>query len=140
MGPASRVFDHGEGDYPPAMERRRAVSRPDAPAVGAIDSTNHRCNTVGLKATLLTRNRIAHADEAFAEVVVWKVPQPLPGSPHLYKYRLAFVDRGICVIRFDNEAGKGDHFHLGDVETRYRFSSLDRLFDDFDRAIRRYKR
>lgn len=92
-----------------------------------------------MKATLLTRNRIAHADEAFAEVVVWKVPQPLPGSLHLYKYRLAFVVAGICVIRYDNEAGKGDHFHVGDVETRYRFSSLDELFADFDRAIRRYQ-
>ena len=28
---------------------------------------------------------------------------------HGFKYRLAFVVNGVCVLRYDNEAGKGDH-------------------------------
>jgi hypothetical protein len=31
------------------------------------------------------------------------------------------VVAGTCVLRYDNEAGKGDHKHLGAVETLYRF-------------------
>ena len=90
-----------------------------------------------MKATLLVRDRIAYADRAFAEVVVWRVPQPLPGSSHLYKYRLAFVIDGIGRLRYDNEAGKGDHHHIGDGrEAAYRFTTLDRLFADFGRDAR----
>jgi hypothetical protein len=88
-----------------------------------------------VKATLLVRDRIVYADQAFAEIVVWQVPQPLPGSSHAYKYRLAFVVRGACVLRYDNEAGKGDHRHVPAGEGRYRFTSLDKLFDDFERDI-----
>jgi hypothetical protein len=92
---------------------------------------------IALKATLLTRNRIAYADAAFAEVVVWHVPQPLAGSAHSYKYRLAFVVHGFCVLRYDNESGKGDHRHTLKQEVRYRFTSLDKLFADFERDVRR---
>ena len=91
-----------------------------------------------MKATLVVRNRIAHGDNLFAEIVVWLVPEPLAGSAHLYKYRLAFVAQGECVLRYDNEAGKGDHRHFNGSESRYRFSTLDKLFADFERDIRRY--
>ena len=92
----------------------------------------------GLKATLVVRNRITHGEEFFAEIVVWLVPEPLEGSAHTYKYRLAFVAHGECVLRYDNEAGKGDHRHARGSEARYRFSTLDKLFADFERDIRRY--
>ena len=91
-----------------------------------------------LKASLLVRNRIAYGDELFAEVVVWHVAQPLAGSTHTYKYRLAFVAHGACVLRYDNEAGKGDHRHLTGTEARYRFATLDKLFADFEREIGSY--
>ena len=89
-----------------------------------------------MKATLLVRDRIAHSDQAFSEIVVWHVPQPVAGSSHPYKYRLAFVDCGTCPLRYDNEAGKGDHRHAPEGESRYRFTSLDRLFADFERDVR----
>ena len=60
------------------------------------------------------------------------------GSAHSYKYRLAFVAHGECVLRYYNEAGKGDHGHAHGSEARYRFSTLDKLFADFERDIRRY--
>ena len=83
------------------------------------------------------RDRIAYANDAFAEIVVWQLPKPLPGSRHPYKCRLAFVVRGDCLLRFDNEAGKGDHRHLRGREAAYRFTDLDRLFSDFEREARR---
>jgi hypothetical protein len=91
-----------------------------------------------VKATLVVRHRITYEEEHFAEVVVWVVPQPLAGCLHTYKYRLAFVAHGECVLRYDNEIGKGDHRHADGSEGRYRFSTLDKLFADFDRDIRRY--
>jgi hypothetical protein len=90
-----------------------------------------------VKATLLTRSRIAYGDMAFSEVVVWAVPKPLFGSNHSYKYRLALVVGGACVLRYDNESGKGDHRHFKRKESPYSFSSLDKLFADFQRDLRR---
>jgi hypothetical protein len=91
-----------------------------------------------LKATLLARTRIVYADAVFAEIVVWEAPRPLVGSMHSYKYRLALVADGICVLRYDNESGKGDHRHTSNGEARYRFSTIDKLFADFERDIRRF--
>jgi len=91
-----------------------------------------------VKAALLTQTRVAYTESSFAEIVVWEVSHPLEGSAHSYKYRLAFVVDGVCVLRYDNESGKGDHRHTLSREARYRFLSLDRLFADFDRDIRRF--
>lgn len=71
------------------------------------------------------------------EVVIWLLPEPLPNSPHPYKYRLHYqnVD-GSDYIRFDNERGKGDHRHIGGIEEPYRFESVKKLVQDFYAAIR----
>ena len=84
-----------------------------------------------MKADLLLRRRIEVDDISFVELVAWRLPQALPGSVHPFKYRLAYVVEGFCVLRYDNEAGKGDHRHLGEVETAYRFTTVDQLIDDF---------
>ena len=70
-------------------------------------------------------------ETAFAELVVWRVPVAVRGSAHRFRYRLALVVKGECVLRYDNEAGKGDHRHVGDVERRYRFTTPERLLTDF---------
>jgi hypothetical protein len=44
----------------------------------------------------------------------WKANSYKSGSEHDCKYSLAYVVAGECVIRYDNEAGKGDHRHLGE--------------------------
>lgn len=56
---------------------------------------------------------------------------PLPGSVHGFKYRLALVVNGSCVLRYDNESGKGDHKHVGQDEHPYLFSTPKALLDDF---------
>jgi len=91
-----------------------------------------------MKAFALLRTRIAYSETAFAELVLWQLPKPLPGSPHQFKYRLAYVVNGECVIRYDNESGKGDHRHFGDTETRYRFVDPDRMIRDFQQDIERW--
>lgn len=91
-----------------------------------------------MKAKLLVRQRVEVHERAFAELIVWQLPQPLPGSAHSFKYRLAYVVDGVCVLRYDNEAGKGDHRHVGEQESRYRFKNPDRLMADFFEDIQSY--
>ena len=67
----------------------------------------------------------------FIEVVVWRLPQPLSGSTHSLKYWFAYVVNSECVLRYDNEAGKGDHRHAGTEEMPYVFVSVDQLLEDF---------
>jgi hypothetical protein len=52
-------------------------------------------------------------------------PAPARGSRHPYKYRMALVSQGLCVMRYDNEAGKGDHRHVGDHEEPYGFTTAE---------------
>lgn len=83
------------------------------------------------KATLLLKERHQVAVDAFAELRIWQVPRPVRGSSHEYKYALAHVVAGRCVLRYDNEAGKGDHKHVGAAEAPYRFTDPVQLLADF---------
>lgn len=65
----------------------------------------------------------------FIEESVWRLPQALSGSIHSIKCRLAYVGASQCVLRYDNEAGKGDHRHVADQEMPYLFVSVDQLLD-----------
>lgn len=67
----------------------------------------------------------------FIEMRVWQVPQPVERSEHRYKYALAYVVAGVCVLRYDNERGKGDHRHVGGLETDYAFVDAATLVNDF---------
>jgi hypothetical protein len=84
-----------------------------------------------MDAKLLLNERHALSEISFAELVVWHLATPVSGSGHSFKYRLAFVVDGICVIRYDNEAGKGDHTHKSDEETPYEFITPQLLLNDF---------
>ena len=95
--------------------------------------------TSNIAARLLFDRRIVIAETAFAELVLWEVPTPLRGSQHDYKYRLAFVIDGRCVVRYDNETGKGDHRHVGKVEGTYEFTTPDQSVADFFPDIERWQ-
>ena len=84
-----------------------------------------------MKAEALAQERHVLDENAFVEIVIWRVPRAVTGSMHSLKYRLALVVDGQCVLRYDNEAGKGDHRHYGDREETYRFASLEKLLKDF---------
>ena len=92
-----------------------------------------------MRAGLLIDERLVLDDAAFVELVVWQLDRPLAGCAHHFKYRLAYVVRGACVVRYDNEAGKGDHRHVGARERAYRFTSLDALQVDFWADVARWK-
>jgi hypothetical protein len=91
-----------------------------------------------MKAVQLVRTRIIYSERAFAELALWQVPKRVAGSVHQFKYRLAYVVDGGCVLRYDNEVGKGDHRHFDRRESNYNFTTPDRLIADFQRDIARW--
>jgi hypothetical protein len=84
-----------------------------------------------MKAELLLDERHQVKTEAFVELKIWCVSISVKGSQHQYKYSLAYVVQGECVLRYDNEAGKGDHRHIGVVESAYSFTTPEQLLADF---------
>ena len=87
------------------------------------------------RATLVIDRKFTLEDGAIVEAVVWELPIPLKGSPHRYKYRLYYGRQGECLVRFDNEQGKGDHNHVMGMETPYTFRDIPTLLKDFRNEI-----
>jgi hypothetical protein len=70
-------------------------------------------------------------DGVTVEMVIWALPRPTADRAHGLKYRL-YCGRGRnCLVRYDNETGKGDHRHVGDREEAYGFESLEKLLEHF---------
>ena len=74
---------------------------------------------------------------AFAELVLWQVPNAVQGSHHAFKYRLAYVEKSQCRVLFDNHAGKKDHFHRDGEEFDYLFRGVSKLRQDFEAELRK---
>jgi len=91
-----------------------------------------------MKAVLIVRERRAVKENCLAETVIWQVPQPVPPCTHLFKYRLVYVVDGARAVGFDNERGKGDHYHVGEEEFVYVFKGIAQLLMDFYMEIQRY--
>ena len=84
-----------------------------------------------MTAILLLHERHQLTEASFVELRVWRVSPPVRGSSHDLNYALAFVVSGVCMLRYDNEAGKDDHRHIGGVETPYTFTTPAGLMTDF---------
>jgi Family of unknown function (DUF6516) len=94
-----------------------------------------------VKAEQLQRDRFDFDDGAIVEMVIWRVPTPVEGSRHLYKYRLLYGRPGKRIVGYDNERTKGDHRHRDGREEPYLFKDVETLVRDFlaDVAERRPK-
>jgi hypothetical protein len=88
-----------------------------------------------MPAQLITCFKNVTTDGAILELVIWKVPRPVPPTEHGYKYRAVYVVNGVRVVGFDNERGKGDHCHRDGVEQPYVFISVEQLIEDFIAAV-----
>ena len=93
---------------------------------------------VNMKAVEILCSRVVYSESSFAELVLWRLPKAKEKSPHPYKYRLAYVVRGECVLRYDNETGKSDHRHYAGKEGPYVLTTPDRLIADFQNDIARW--
>jgi len=90
-----------------------------------------------MKAIPVIRFKEYRTDGTIVQMVVWQLPQASDDRPHRLKYRLYCGRDGRCMVRYDNETGKGDHRHYGDDEEPYRFTTLDQLLADFEADVQR---
>ena len=70
-------------------------------------------------------------DDIILEMVIWQLPEKTTDRPHGLKYRFFCGTADTCLVRYDNETGKGDHRHYGDQEEMYPFQAIERLVKDF---------
>lgn len=71
---------------------------------------------------------------------IWRVPEAVLPSMHMFKYSLFYGRPGETIVLFDNERGKGDHMHIGKIETVYHFESPEQLIEDFKAAVQAARR
>lgn len=72
------------------------------------------------------------------EIVIWQLPHPDEDRPHGFKYRMVFIRKGMRIVGYDNERGKGDHRHIQGREKHYTFTNLSTLLNDFWRDVKDY--
>jgi len=84
-----------------------------------------------MKAGLLQKSKEEFSGGIIVETVVWELPEATPDRPHSLKYRLYCGRNSVCIVRYDNETGKGDHRHYGMREETYCFTTFSKLAEDF---------
>ena len=74
-------------------------------------------------------------------MVLWQLPEKTAKNPHGLKYRLYYgLADGTCIVRYDNETGKGDHRHKRDQEEPFQFKDVETLVTDFLKDIEEARR
>ncbi len=91
------------------------------------------------KAELIFRDKFIYVDGAIREMVIWRLPEADAERPHALKYSLFYGFPGSRLIGYDNELGKGDHRHYGEIEETYQFASVEQLMNDFEADIIRFR-
>lgn len=84
-----------------------------------------------MKARLLQKSKEEFTGGVIVETVVWELTETTPDRPHRLKYRLYCGRNGECIVRYDNETGKGDHRHYGTREESYCYTTFTKLAEDF---------
>ena len=89
-----------------------------------------------MKAELMFHQRIDYDDGGIVEMILWRVPSPVPPTTHGLKYSLFYGRAGVREVGYDNERGKGDHRHFQGVESTYAFSTVEQMVADFWTDVR----
>lgn len=84
-----------------------------------------------MKAARIFYDKALLPDGAVVEMTIRQLPRATLERPHGLKYSLFYGYDGQRVVGYDNERGKGDHKHLGTLELRYKFVSVEKLMADF---------
>jgi hypothetical protein len=90
-----------------------------------------------MKAIRVYAKKEIYQSGLIVEAVIWQLPAATAERPHGLKYRLYCGRKGECIVRYDNESGKGDHIHYRDKEQSYSYLSLGQLVQDFFADIER---
>jgi len=94
-----------------------------------------------MKGRLIYHEKYIYADGAIREMVLWKRPKKTSDRPYGLKYRLYYgLADGTCLVRFDNESGKGAHRHIKGHEESYHFKDVEILVADFLKEIEKARK
>jgi len=94
-----------------------------------------------MRAKLIYREKFVYSDGSIREMVLWQLPKATIDKTYGIKYRLYYgLADGTCIVRYDNEAGKGDHKHAGSHEEPYQFTDVETLVADFLNDIKKARR
>lgn len=88
-----------------------------------------------MPADLMTRFKNITPDGGVIELMVWRLPGPVPPTVHGFKYRAVYAKHGARIVGFDNKRRKGDHYHLDGQELPYTFTGVEQLVEDFIAAV-----
>ena len=91
------------------------------------------------KAERIFYDKAVLPDGGIVEMVIWRVPEPVPPTTHGLKYRLYYGKDGERIVGYDNERGKGDHRHFLDREGPYQWLDVDRLIADFLADVKEFR-
>ena len=84
--------------------------------------------------------KVLDVRNAFDDVIrIWRVAESVPPSKHRFKYSFFYGRPGERLVLFDNEREKGDHKHIGEVESAYVFESIEKLTADFMAEVKRMR-
>jgi hypothetical protein len=72
-----------------------------------------------MKARRIVNRKEVWADGTVVEAVIWRLAEATKDRPHGLKYRMYCGRGGRCMVRYDNEAGTGDHVQYGVEERPY---------------------
>lgn len=88
------------------------------------------------KAEIIHEEKQFRSDGTIVQMRILKVPNSVRGSAHNLKYSLFYGRPGQRIVAYDNEAGKGDHKHIREVEIPYHFTTVGQLMKDFISDVR----
>lgn len=84
-----------------------------------------------MKAQRIFYDKAVLPDGFIIEMTIWQLQNGSTERPHGLKYSLFYGRDGVRLVGYDNERGKGDHKHIRDVETRYKFQNVEKMVADF---------
>ena len=92
-----------------------------------------------MKAVRIFYDKAVLPDGAIVQLTIWQLPLSTKERPHGLKYRLFYGGLDGRIVGYDNESGKGDHKHIRDVETRYKFIDVETMMADFLADVERIR-
>jgi len=84
-----------------------------------------------MKAQRIFYDKAVFPDGAILEMTIRQLPRASIQRPHGLKYSLFYGRDGLRIVGYDDESGKGDHKHIRETETSYRFVNVEKMVADF---------
>lgn len=89
-------------------------------------------------AEVLFHEKVVTEEGDIVEARILRVP-PDSAHPEGRRYALVYIHQNKRVIGYDNFERKGHHKHIEGKELPYQFENVEKLLQDFNEDIRKWK-